>query len=189
MQKNVKKGLRILRESCVDNSTIGWNLLGDCYRHGYGVQKNAKQAANYYTKATNANVGMRALNNAHASLADMYMKGEGLDKSREQAVYHLMYAADRYDSAAQYKVALLFEVGNGVDQHIDRAVLYFKLSARGGNALAQLKSGEYVQKGQGVEHPRKLEIDMLEQAAEQGHTGARNLLRKITNRFKRIKSM
>jgi len=83
----------------------------------------------------------------------------------------------------------MFEAGNGVDKNLDRAVLYFKLSARGGNELAQLKSGEYVQKGNGIEHPRILEIETLQEAAEQGHTGARNLLRKLGDRVKRIKSI
>lgn len=29
VRKNVQKGLQILQESCIDNSTIGWNLLVD----------------------------------------------------------------------------------------------------------------------------------------------------------------
>lgn len=49
VRKNVKKGLRILQESCVSNSTIGSNLLGDCYRYGYGVQRDANQAVYNYT--------------------------------------------------------------------------------------------------------------------------------------------
>jgi len=60
--------------------------MGDCYRYGYGVKKDATQAVYYYSKATQANVGMRALNNAHSSLADMYEKGEGLVKSQERAM-------------------------------------------------------------------------------------------------------
>lgn len=72
---------------------------------------------------------MRALNNAHASLAAMVEKGEGVDKSQEHAIYHYVYAADRYDADAQFKVSLMLGEGNGVDQHIDRAVMYFKLSS------------------------------------------------------------
>jgi len=187
--ENVKEGLKILRESCVENSTIGWNLLGDCYRYGYGVQRDANLAVYNYKQSTRANVGMRALSLAHESLGDMYEKGEGLPKSQDKAAFHFMFAADRHNHDAQMKIALMLESGIGLDKNIDRAVVYFNSSARGGNQLGQHKSVEYDLKGHGVEYPRTMDVGKIQEAAEQGHIGARNLLKKISKPIKRIISI
>lgn len=128
------------------------------------MRQDVNQAILDDRQATKAKIGMRALKQAHASLGDIYLKGEGLPKSQEQAAFHFMYAAERHDPESQLKVAFMLEVGKGLDKNIGRAVLYFKLSARGGNELAQLKSGEYIHKGHGVEHPRKLVIATASEA-------------------------
>jgi len=80
---------------------------------------------------------MRTLRQAHMSLGDMCEKGEGMPKSQEQAAFHFMFAAERYDAEAQLKVAIMFEEGSVFDKNIDRAVLYFNLSARGGHEIGQ----------------------------------------------------
>lgn len=98
-----------------------------------------------------------------------------------------MYDAERHDAEAQLKVSLMFEVRSRVDQHIDRAVVYFKLSARGRNKSGQFKAQEDIRNGHGVEHPRKMDIQMVEATAEQGHIGAQNLC--IRNRIGGIKSI
>lgn len=73
----------------------------------------------------------------------------GFLKSKEKALFHYMFAADRHNNEAQLKSALLIEGGNGANGNLDRAIMYFKLSARG---------AEYLELGHGVKHPRKLNV-------------------------------
>jgi len=185
VERNVPKGFDIIKESCVANVATGWNALGDCYRHGYGVDRNVDQAIWNYNKAISANLGVRALVDAHMSLADMYEKGEGLPRVPKQAAHHFMYAAERYNADAQFKVALMYEVGEGVDLNVDRAVMYFKLSARGGNSHAFLKAEEYLQKGHGIQNSTTLSIEDVQKVADEGHSGALKLLRKMSLRVRR----
>jgi len=68
-------------------------------------------------------------------------------------------------------------------------VLYFNLSARGGHEIGQLKSVEYDLREHGVEHPREMDVGTIQEAAEEGHIGARNFLRKVSNRLRSTKSI
>jgi len=132
--------------------------MGDCYRHGYGVRRDANQAVYNYTKATKANIGMRARSQAHATLGDMYTKVEGLPKLQDKAMFHFMFAAERYNHEAQMRVGLMFEGDDLANRNLDRAIMYFKLSARGGNAQAHLKVEKYIELGHTASNLREMEV-------------------------------
>jgi len=96
-----------------------------------------------------------------------------------KAYYYYKFAAERYNTEAQWKMGLMFEEGREVDIHFDRAFYYFKLSARGGHEKAQERAGEYLIRGQAVERTRVSTIDTIEDAAGRGDRGARGVLQKL----------
>lgn len=51
IKKNVHAGIKILRDGLKTGHGNGWALYGDCYRFGYGFQKDAVQAVHCYAKA------------------------------------------------------------------------------------------------------------------------------------------
>jgi TPR repeat protein len=55
------------------------------------------------------------------NLAGCYLRGEGVEKSSEQAVAWLMRAAKRGDAGARYRLSILCQKGNGLAQDKARA--------------------------------------------------------------------
>lgn len=155
LRKNVRKGLRLLNEGCAASSkSSSWDILGDCYRYGHGINRNKTKAIDSYKRSIALNRGAESAVLSHYSLAEMHASGEGLPQSYENSLYYYMYAADRYHNKAQWKLAIMFEHGLGIDLNTDRAVMYFKLCTKGGNEEAHLKVEWYLVKGQGVERTR-----------------------------------
>ena len=63
--------------------------MGDCYFYGLGVQQNMDKAAEYYTKAIDANIS-----SAQYRLAMLYYYGQGVNADRTYAKLLLQKARD-----------------------------------------------------------------------------------------------
>jgi hypothetical protein len=70
--------------------------LGDTYRWGFGVEKNAEKASEWYTKAAEkGNAG------AMDRLGGMYAEGQGVEKNAEKAVEWYTKAAEKGNGFAK----------------------------------------------------------------------------------------
>ena len=94
--------------------------LGNMYRRGEGVPKDAVQAVNWYRKA--AEQGDAA---AQFNLGNMYGRGEGVPKDAVQAVNWYRKAAEQGDASAQYNLGLLYDIGEGVPKDAVQAVNWY----------------------------------------------------------------
>jgi len=165
VQKNFLRGLSHIRETCVEGSSRGWQYLGDCYRYGHGVVQNFDTSVLHYNRAIVESRGATNVVKSHLALGEMCEEGVGTRYMEHKAYYYYKFAAERYNTEAQWKMGLMFEEGREVDIHFDRAFYYFKLSARGGHEKAQERAGEYLIRGQAVERTRVSTIDTIEDAA------------------------
>jgi TPR repeat protein len=72
------------------------NLVARCYIEGTGVEKDAKEGANWYRKSAELDNVSGMLN-----LGICYMSGTGVTKSRTEAIRWLRKAADRGNAKAK----------------------------------------------------------------------------------------
>jgi len=170
VRQDVDRGFKLLRGACTEKWSVGWALLGDCYRHGYGIEQNYDTAVQHYNRAIEATYGGSVL--AHLSLGEMSEAGQGLSQMNHETIYYYKFAAENFNSAALWKLGRMFENGIDVDIDVTRAFEYFKLSARGGYIEAQNTAGGYL--GDILERPRISAVATIEEAAERGENVAEN---------------
>ena len=85
----------------------------------------------YYTKAADAGYP-----NSQYNLGMMYLIGQGVDASTDQAVQLLQKAADGNFAAAQLQLGSMYESGQGVTQNLVEAYRWLSQAAANGNAQA-----------------------------------------------------
>ena len=178
VRKNVQIGLKIIRSGLKEGFGCGWAVYGDCFRFGYGVERDAVKAVRCYSKAISSVGGQRGIRDAHFALAEMYETGDGIAVNMAKAVHHYIRAANRMSSIAQWKAGSFYEAGTEVDMHVHHAFYYFDLSARNGHTPAMYKAGDMYMKGVGIQRDRTKAINILEEPVERGGPIARRMLRR-----------
>ena len=88
--------------------------LGRLYATGYGVTKNAKEAANWYRKAAEQSAAVNGNKDAQFMLARMYAQGFGVEQNDAEAVAWYRKAADQGDADAQCILGGMCADGLGV---------------------------------------------------------------------------
>ena len=87
---------------------------------------------------------------AQNHLGVMYLNGQGVPKSREEAAKWYQLAADQGLPLAQYNLGVMYKNGQGVPQSDQEAVKWYRLAADQGNSTAQLVLGLMYAEGEGV---------------------------------------
>lgn len=167
VRKNVRAGLQMIRQGLTEGSSISWAIYGHCYRHGYGVKKDAETAIRPHPALM---AFLVFLMHSRACRDER----EGVPHSKQRAAHHFISEAyHMHRQAASY-----LESGTGVGVHLHRAFFFYVLSSRGGHFAARRKASEMYRKGFGVQRNRMGAIQLLEQAVERGDEQARRLLRR-----------
>ncbi len=73
---------------------------------------------------------------AQAKLGSMFVAGDRIEQSYEEAIKWLTKATEQDDSEALYELGRLYEWGNGVDESIDKAIDLYKRAKDLGNKYA-----------------------------------------------------
>ena len=87
------------------------NRLGECYLNGKGVEKNEKQAFDWFQ---NALAQANGHPDANYNIACCYLYGQGVKKDSEKAFAHFANAADMGHIDAQNGLAVIYLTGEGV---------------------------------------------------------------------------
>lgn len=182
--RDVKKGWGYIQSSVKADNDSGWFMQGECYRYGYGVQKNLVRAVFSYRKAIKSQSRITGKIRAHYALGTMYESGEGLTRDYAKAFIHYNFGANNFYRDSQWKVASLCEAGRGIDQDLIRAVVYFRMAANSGHKGAQIKATEYYMQGKGVQRNLMTAAQIIQPIADSGDREAKRLLRRI--RFQRF---
>ncbi len=143
------------------------NLLGLCYARGNGVEKDLKQAAEWFRKAAEQENA-----DAQFNLGVCYDKEEDY----KQAVECYRKAAEQGHVDAQFNLGYCYYDGIGVEIDYKQAVEWFRKSAEQGDAGAQYRLGECYYEGLGVEKDYYQAVEWYRKAAEQGVAVAQNNL-------------
>ena len=104
------------------------------------------------------------------------MKGDGVEKDVEKAVYWWQKAADAGDSDAQYRLAFCYLKGDGVEKDVEKAVYWWQKAADAGDSDAQYRLAFCYLKGDGVEKDVEKAVYWCQKAADAGNSGAEYML-------------
>lgn len=139
------------------------NMVGRCYREGWGVDKDIFTAFDWYKKAAEQGEATAAYN-----LAVCYQDGNGITKDVARALYWYEQAAEKGLIAAQLMVGRCYEEGLGTPKDDRRSFIWYERAANQGNAEAQNKIGNCYYSGFGTGTNARKAFEWWKKAADQG---------------------
>lgn len=139
------------------------NDIGYMYLKGYGVQKDAKKAMEWFKKSSD--LGFSGGSN---NIGIAYYTIENYT----QAFRWFKKAAQQGNKNAQMNLAKMYEEGKGTTRDLNAAVEWYKKAAQQGNTKAQNRLGILYQNGKGVKKDQQTATKYFEKAAEKGYQNA-----------------
>ena len=122
------------------------------YRNGIGVEKDATEAFNWYSRAADQGNALAQFN-----LANLYRTGEGVSADDEKAFQWYARAAAQGNALAQTSMGYAYRSGEGVAQDDVTAFAWFERAAKQGYASAQTNLGFMYANSRGL--PESLDED------------------------------
>ncbi len=113
------------------NADAQYNI-GILYMKGLGVDKDLRQAFNWYKRAA---VGGNV--DAMYNLATMYNQGKVVFRSQKDALKWWQKAADAGNDAAMFNLGVMYAYGRGVRKNTEKAITLWKKAAAKGNKDAR----------------------------------------------------
>ncbi len=149
-----------------EKDRIAMQQLAMCYENGYGVEKDIKQAVEWYKKAMN-----HGNKSAIVSYGRCCQNGLGVEKDLVKA-YNLFQkaAVQKEHAGGMYELAKCYEYGLGVQPNPSEAARWYLRAAEGGNEKAMFRTAQiYEQQGY---YDRAGEWNL--KAAQKGNVDAMN---------------
>ena len=159
------------------------DLADDYYNGRNGKSKDyEKAAANYRIAAETGNAY------AQYSLGWCYEKGQGVEKSAQEAEKWYRMAAEQRETKAKKRLARMLGTcyyfgENGKSKDYREAVVHLSIAAEAGDAYSQYLLGFCHEKGQGVGQSDQEAQKWYIKAAEQGEKNAKERLRRLGNDY------
>jgi TPR repeat protein len=137
--------------------------MGFLYRDGVGVEKDDKQAFEWFRKGAD-----QGDHTAQTALAEFYLAGRVVEKNVKEAEAWFLKAAEQEDVLAQTQLGVLYS--NGKDIPVDHAasLKWYTRAAELGDAYAQARVARIYAKGIGVEKNARTAFEWYDRAAKQG---------------------
>lgn len=116
-----------------------WNILGDMYFHGRGVEEDKAQALAMYRKGADAGTfnGLREVGYA-------YFHGNGVARDVDLSRLYLERAVEAGDRKAIRDLAWLYEGNEGVERDLLKSYLLYRMGVERGDARSAYELGLFV---------------------------------------------
>ena len=163
VEKNIKKGLALIKKTAERRNSMGQVLLGKCYELGRGVEENYTEAANWYRKSAEQGNDF-----AQFLLGKCYELGQGVEKNYVEAVNWFRRAAIQGNPELQRKLGDIYYQGQCGEKNYAEAVIWYRKAAEQGDTDSQWNLGKCYELGQGVEKNYAEAINWFRKTAEQG---------------------
>ena len=134
------------------------------------LEEEYEEAARWYRMAA-----MQGVSEAQNNLGVMYKDGQGVGQDYAEAARWFRMAALQDNMLAQMNLGWMYHAGKGVRQDADSARYWYMLAADKGHASAQLNLGILCLQ----QADTAAAVQWLQQAAEQGNSGAERILKKL----------
>lgn len=195
VRTDLKKALRYIRQAARSGEPYGEELLGYCYFHGIGVEKDTVkglqlfrktadagwmggqyQLGMYYAYWTNPHQFKKAAywfslaaeqnhTDALVKLGFLYRYGFGVEKNQEKAFESFRRAASRGDKTAMHHLGDAYERGLGVEKDDTRALSWYLMAAERGEPLGMFAAGKMIWNGVGHVKDKAGGVEWIRRAA------------------------
>ncbi len=156
VEKNGEKAFQLASKSAKQGLPEGLDLLGDCYKNGFGTDIDEKKAFECYKKAAK-----KDYTNAIGDLGECYLKGIGVEQDKEKGVELLEEATERDFEPA---INLLADYYFDIDED-EKGVNLLKKGKRLGNPESQTLLGLCYAKGIGTTQDEHKAFKLIQEAA------------------------
>lgn len=161
-QEKRKEIFDLCQEGAEKDDLILRHQLGNCYRFGYGTEKDIGKAITCFERgADQSDVDSRL------GLGACYLM-EGEHKDYEAAAFQFIAAEARGSLAATYQMGHCFLQGRGVPKDETQAFKCFLRAAEQGYALAQVAVAICYEDGRGIKKDPAKTFYWSQKAADQG---------------------
>ena len=109
---------------------------------------------------------------AQRKLAELYYRGQGVEKGPGEAARWSQSAAEQGDAEAQGFLAGLYRIGVGVPPDLGQSLTWYRKAAVQGHTVSQYHLGAAYDFGVGLPADRGRALLWYKRAADQGHHGA-----------------
>jgi TPR repeat protein len=116
------------RQAAAEGDPLAQYLVGQMFRKGDGVGKNAAKAVNWYRKAAEQDNRL-----AQYNLGWMYDTGEGVDQDLNEAIFWYGRAARQGDQYAPFNIGALYFSGRDLPRDPENALFWFEVALANGN--------------------------------------------------------
>ena len=184
--KHYKTAIELFKQAAEKGFAEAQYKLGECYFEGHGVDRNYKEAVNWFLKAAAQGYGdayswlykgeEEGPAELQCILGNCYLTGNGFEADPAKAVKLYHKAADQNNADAQYYLGLCYFHGHSVVQNYVVAVNWFRKAAEQGHSEAQYNLGLCYEEGYGVDKNTKEAEKWYKAAAEQGSEEAKKRL-------------
>ena len=137
--KEFETAVALFGQLAEDGNLEAQYYLGECYRHGWEVEKDGVRARQLIGGAARSGVLK-----AKEEYAKMLMLGEGGDIDETEAFKWFLQAADDDSLLAIYWIAVCYRDGKGVERDLTNGERYMRKLAEAGGLQAQFELGEMV---------------------------------------------
>ena len=129
-QPNDAEGSKLALAALMRAASAGHALamydLGVSYAYGFGVQKDFKESARWYSSAA-----AQGFAGAQNNLGDLFERGEGVAQSAGDAIYWYTQAAMQGEPTAYLSLGSMFANGAGVGKDPATAAVWLTLAVEG----------------------------------------------------------
>ena len=179
-ETNHQEAVRWYRKAADQGHIEAQLALGQCYRSGFGVEKDENEAIRWFSNAVEQCRQAADQGNAEAQLflGKCYMEGWGVKEDKKEAVRWYRKAADQGFARAQYELGFCYNIGEnqyygyGVKKDDKEAARWYRKAADQGYAKAQYALGKFYAGGFGVEKDNREAVRWYRKAADQEHAEA-----------------
>lgn len=173
--QNSKKATKWYRMAALQGLAAAQCEFANMLRNGIGTQKNAKSAAEWYKKA--AEQGHAT---AQSCFGLMLANGEGIEEDKKQAVEWYRKAVAQGNAYGQCNLGVMHYYSyGGVEKNFLKALQLFQRAAAQGDAAAEFNIGKIYEEGEFVPKDKKFAIECYKKAAEKGHDGAKDAMKRL----------
>ena len=138
--------------------------LADCYRNGWGTEKDSEAAFRWFKAGAEAGDTLCMI-----GLAGCYTYGNGTEMDREHGFYWERAAAEAGDANAMLDTAIYYEEGIGTDVNEKAALEWYQKAADAGNELAVYNLARCYASGTGTERDPEKAFEWMAKLAETGN--------------------
>ena len=163
-----------IQKAAENGDAAGQFILGVKLANGRGIEKNEREAAQWYRKAAEQRHAKAQFN-----LGVMLENGQGIAKDEKEAVRWYSEAAVLGNASAQFNLAQMLAAGRGIAQDKKQAAEWYRMAAEQGDTDAQFIIGVILAVGEDTAKNKKEAEKWCRIAAEQGDTDAQRMLEVI----------